>query len=94
LCRIAHKRWYFGSAVKKKIENKGQKKMGTVPKNTLSIQSSLTLFELTVDGFPAPANRVATSGQLSMGRLQASTDQGALSYNLMEQLKTEVQTKC
>lgn len=46
------------------------------------LQITPTEFEPTVEVLPAPANRVVTRGQHSNGLLQASTDQGALSYNL------------
>lgn len=46
----------------------------------------LTEFELTVEALPAPANLVAANAQLSTGLLQASTDQGALSYNLWKKI--------
>lgn len=44
-----------------------------------SVLTLFTLFELTVDVFPAPASLVEANGQHSNGRFQASTDHGALS---------------
>lgn len=38
-----------------------------------------TEFELTVELFPVPANRVDAKGAFSRGRLHASIDHGALS---------------
>lgn len=43
----------------------------------------LTVFELTVELLPVPANRVDASGEFSTGLLQASIDHGALSYILV-----------
>lgn len=37
----------------------------------------LTAFELTVELFAVPANRVEANGEFSTGRLQASIDHGA-----------------
>lgn len=63
------------------------KRVFTSPSQTLTVE-----LELMVELFPAPANRVDASDELSIGRAHASTDHGALSY-ILQKYKLHVHRK-